>query len=100
MSDADCPPVKESSMPQDTETQRPELRHAEEPAPQTMGIVERLTRDDSDRKRFLKVVGGAGAASFGAFVLAACGSSSTSSTTTKAAATAASTASANKGDLA
>jgi len=95
-------------MPQDTETQRPELRHAEEPAPrpaeerspQTMGIVERLTRDDSDRKRFLKVVGGAGAASFGAFVLAACGSSSTSSTTTKAAATAASTASANKGDLA
>jgi rubrerythrin len=44
-----------------------------------MGVVERLVRDDSDRKRFLKAVGGAGAASFGAFVLAACGSSSSSS---------------------
>ncbi|HEX4108472.1 MAG TPA: ferritin-like domain-containing protein [Solirubrobacteraceae bacterium] len=51
-------------------------------APQPMGIVERLTRDDSERKRFLKMVGGAGAASFGAFVLAACGSSSSSSKTT------------------
>jgi rubrerythrin len=96
-------------MPQDTATHRPDLRHAEGPAsrpaeeqpPQPMGIVERLTRDDSDRKRFLKVVGAGGAASFGAFVLAACGSSSTSSTATKAAATAtSSTASANKGDVA
>jgi rubrerythrin len=95
-------------MPQDTATQGPELRPAEEPAsrpaedgsPQSMGIVERLTRDDSDRKRFLKAVGATGAASFGAFVLAACGSSSTSSTATKAAATTASTASANKGDVA
>ncbi len=95
-------------MPQDTETQGPELRYAVQPAsrpaeersPQPIGIVERLTRDDSDRKRFLKMVGAGGAASFGAFVLAACGSSSTSSTTTKAAATAASTASANKGDVA
>jgi rubrerythrin len=50
-------------------------------APQPAGIVEQLVRDDHDRKRFLKVVGGAGAASFGAFVLAACGSSSKSSTT-------------------
>ena len=33
-------------------------------------------RDDVDRKRFLKMAGSAGAASFGAFVLAACGSSS------------------------
>jgi rubrerythrin len=96
-------------MPQDTATQGPQLRPAAEPASrpaeeqalQPMGIVERLTRDDSDRKRFLKAVGATGAASFGAFVLAACGSSSTSSTTTKAAtATAASTASANKGDVA
>lgn len=53
----------------------------QEPVPQPAGIVERLVRDDVDRKRFLKAVGGAGAASFGAFVLAACGSSSKSSTT-------------------
>ncbi len=56
---------------------------------QPTGIVERLVRDDSDRKRFLKAVGGAGAASFGAFVLAACGSSSSSSTATSSATTAA-----------
>ncbi len=54
----------------------------DESAPQPMGVVERLVRDDSDRKRFLKAVGGAGAASFGAFVLAACGSSSSSSSST------------------
>jgi rubrerythrin len=35
-------------------------------------------RDDVDRKRFLKLAGSAGAASFGAFVLAACGGSSSS----------------------
>jgi hypothetical protein len=60
-----------------------------ESGPQPTGIVERLMRDDSDRKRFLKAVGGAGAASFGAFVLAACGSSkktATSATATIAAA--------------
>jgi rubrerythrin len=71
----------------------------QEPVPQPVGIVERLVRDDLDRKRFLKVVGGAGAASFGAFVLAACGSSTTSSTATKAAATSKSTAS-DTGDVA
>jgi rubrerythrin len=50
--------------------------------------VERLVRDDLNRKRFLKMAGTAGAASFGAFVLAACGSSKSSSngsTTTAAA---------------
>jgi len=47
----------------------------ENDAPQPAGIVERLVRDDADRKRFLKMAGSAGAASFGAFVLAACGSS-------------------------
>jgi len=52
------------------------------------GIVERLVRDDTDRKRFLKMVGGAGAASFGAFVLAACGSSSKSGSTAATSATA------------
>jgi hypothetical protein len=96
-------------MPQDTDRHQP-VRSVPEPAfspveehaPQPIGIVERLARDDSDRKRFLKMVGGAGAASFGAFVLAACGSSSTSSTATKAAASGATTASAgaNKGDVA
>jgi hypothetical protein len=53
--------------------------------------VEELVRDDVGRKKFLKAAGSAGAASFGAFVLAACGSSSsTKSTGTKAAAAAAS----------
>jgi hypothetical protein len=57
----------------------------EEEATQPAGIVERLVRDDLERKRFLKMAGSAGAASFGAFVLAACGSSSKQSTTTSAA---------------
>jgi Ferritin-like domain len=55
------------------------------------GLVERLVRDDVDRKRFLKLAGSAGAASFGAFVLAACGSSN------KAASTAATTTSTARG---
>jgi hypothetical protein len=54
--------------------------------PQPRGIVEELVRDDVGRKKFLKAMGGAGAASFGAFVLAACGSSS-STTSTKVATT-------------
>lgn len=49
-------------------------------APQPVGLVQRLVRDDLDRKRFLKMAGTAGAASFGAFVLAACGSSKSSGT--------------------
>ncbi len=74
----------------------------EEPAPQPAGLIERLVRDDVDRKRFLKIAGSAGAASFGAFALAACGSSSSSSSSTTAAAPAATTSSssANTGDLA
>ncbi len=88
-------------MTQDTDLEEQALQ-PEEQAPQPMGIVERLTREDSDRKRFLKMVGASGAASFGAFVLAACGSSSTNSTATKATATAAmkSTASSGTGDVA
>jgi rubrerythrin len=54
---------------------------SEEHPSQPAGIIERLVRDDVDRKRFLKAVGGAGAAGFGAFVLAACGSSKTASKT-------------------
>jgi rubrerythrin len=77
---------------------------ADNDALQPAGIVERLVRDDSDRKRFLKMAGGAGAASFGAFVLAACGSSKKSSTATTAAApaatTATSTSSGSSGDVA
>ena len=60
----------------------------DEMAPQPQGIVEQLVRDDVGRKKFLKAVGGAGAAGFGAFVLAACGSSS-STTTTKSTTTSA-----------
>jgi rubrerythrin len=70
----------------------------EETAPQSTGLVERLVRDDVDRKRFLKMAGGAGAASFGAFVLAACGSSSKKATT--AAATTSTSTSSSTGDVA
>jgi rubrerythrin len=75
----------------------------EESAPQPAGIVERLVRDDLDRKRFLKMAGSAGAASFGAFVIAACGSSkkTTATTAAPAATTGTSTsASAASGDVA
>jgi rubrerythrin len=72
----------------------------EEAPPQPAGIVERLARDDVDRKRFLKMAGSAGAASFGAFVLAACGSSSSSSKSTTAASTATSASSSAGGDIA
>jgi rubrerythrin len=73
----------------------------EDSAPQPAGIVERLVRDDVDRKRFLKMAGGAGAASFGAFVLAACGSSGkTTSTVAATAATATTSSTASTGDLA
>jgi rubrerythrin len=74
----------------------------EEPVPQPAGIVERLVRDDVDRKRFLKMAGGASAASFTAFVLAACGSSTKTASTASTAATAttASTTGASTGDLA
>ncbi len=73
----------------------------EESAPQPAGIVERLVRDDVDRKRFLKMAGTAGAASFGAFVMAACGSSSkTTSTTASTATSTGTTASSGTGDVA
>jgi rubrerythrin len=70
---------------------------ADSDALQPAGIVERLVRDDSDRKRFLKMAGSAGAASFGAFVLAACGSSKKSSTAATAAASTTPTGSASTG---
>jgi len=60
----------------------------DEVIPQPRGIVEELVRDDVGRKKFLKALGGAGAASFGAFVLAACGSSSTTTSTKTATKTA------------
>ncbi|MDQ6811366.1 MAG: ferritin-like domain-containing protein [Actinomycetota bacterium] len=72
----------------------------EESAPQPVGIVERLVRDDVDRKRFLKMAGGAGAASFGAFVLAACGSSKKTASTAPAQTASTSTSSGVTGDLA
>jgi rubrerythrin len=77
------------------------LNSPDEEAPQPAGIVERLVRDDVDRKRFLKMAGSAGAASFGAFVLAACGSSSSSSksASTAAATPTSTTASSATGDI-
>jgi rubrerythrin len=74
---------------------------SDDAVPQPVGLVERLVRDDVDRKRFLKMAGGAGAASFGAFVLAACGSSSTKTASTAAApATAAAKTPSDSGDVA
>jgi rubrerythrin len=72
---------------------------ANEQSPQPAGIIERLVRDDVDRKRFLKMAGGAGAASFGAFVLAACGSSKKTASTAPAGTSSTSTSS-GAGDLA
>jgi rubrerythrin len=69
----------------------------EDTAPQPAGIVERLVRDDLDRKRFLKMAGSAGAASFGAFVLAACGGSSKTASTAATPAVTSSTASSGTG---
>lgn len=70
----------------------------DEPVTQPAGIVERLVRDDVDRKRFLKMAGSAGAASFGAFVLAACGGSSSSSKTASTASAPAATTSSTVSD--
>lgn len=66
-------------MPATINNEPPHITSDDE-APQPAGIVEQLVRDDHDRKRFLKMAGGASAASFGAFVLAACGSSKSSTT--------------------
>ena len=63
------------------------------------GAVQRLVEDDVSRKRFLKAVGAAGASSFGAFVLAACGSSSKSKTSSTAASTTSMAASSHTGDI-
>src|ERR1700674_5291334 len=71
----------------------------EQPATEPAGIVERLVRDDVDRKRFLKMAGGAGAASFGAFVLAACGSKKAASTAAAPAAASGTSSSSATGDL-
>jgi rubrerythrin len=71
----------------------------EQSVPQPAGIVERLVRDDLDRKRFLKMAGAGAGASFGAFVLAACGSSSKKTAST-AATTTSSTSSSATGDIA
>jgi rubrerythrin len=71
-----------------------------ESVPQPAGLVERLVRDDVDRKRFLKMAGGAGAASFGAFVLAACGGSKKAASTAAAPASTSSASTSTAGDLA
>jgi rubrerythrin len=72
----------------------------DESRPQPVGIVERLARDDVDRKRFLKMAGSAGAVSFGAFVLAACGSSSKTASTASAPAATNASSSSPTGDVA
>jgi rubrerythrin len=70
------------------------------------GAIEQLLNDDLERKRFLKVVGAAGAAGFSAVAVAACGgsskkpaSSTASATTATMAAVGGETASFGAGDL-
>src|SRR5579875_2030225 len=48
----------------------------DEKPPKQPGALQRLMDDEVERSRFLKAVGGAGAASLSAFLVAACGSSS------------------------
>jgi rubrerythrin len=55
--------------------------------PQTPSAMEHLASDPSDRKRFLKAVGGTGAAGAFALFLAACGSSSKSSSSSSSSTT-------------
>lgn len=76
----------------------PISEQSEQSVPQPRGIVERLVRDDLDRKRFLKMAGAGAGASFGTFVLAACGSSSNKTAST--AARTSSTPSSATGDIA
>jgi hypothetical protein len=79
----------------------------EEAGPQPVGAIELLTRDPSERKKFLKMVGkgvgsAAAASSLAAFI-AACGSSSSSKSTTSTAApasTAPATSAGSGGDIA
>jgi hypothetical protein len=70
-----------------------------EETPAGPGVVERLARDDVERKKFLKVAGrrlGAGVASSGlAAFIAACGSSSSASSTTSSSSAAAGSSSAS-----
>lgn len=85
------------SPPSDGKRSRP---LDQEQAAQPGGLLERLVRDDVDRKRFLKMAGSVGAASFGAFVLAACGSSGSSTSSSTRSTAAASTAASSSGDIA
>ncbi len=78
----------------------PASETSEEAAPQPAGIVERLVRDDVDRKKFLKIAGGAGATSFAAFVLAACGSSTKTASTAATPATTSTASASASGDVA
>ncbi len=86
-------------MPSQTNSDELAAQAADPGAAQPAGIVERLVRDDVDRKRFLKIVGAGGAASFGAFVLAACGSSSSTSSSKSATAATAATTASSTGDV-
>jgi rubrerythrin len=61
--------------------------------PQIPSAMNQLANDPSDRKRFLKAVGGTGAAGAFALFLAACGSSSSSSNTSSSSSSSSSTAS-------
>jgi rubrerythrin len=57
----------------DTQVKAPGPEKGRVVVPREGSAVRRLAEDDSSRKRFLKMVGGAGAASAFALVLAACG---------------------------
>src|SRR3954469_1277575 len=63
------------------------------------GALDELARDDSSRKRFLRSVGGAGAAGALGVLLAACGDDKKDSTTSTAASTGTGAAAASSGDM-
>jgi rubrerythrin len=74
------------------------IEQADERAPER-GAVEELARDPASRARFLKMVGGTGAAGAFALFLAACGSSSSKSTSSSASSSAPSSSQFGSGDL-
>jgi hypothetical protein len=72
---------------------------AREAGPEQPSAMEELSKDPASRKRFLKMMGGAGGAGAFAVFLAACGSKSKSSSTASSTSTAASQSGGGAGDI-
>jgi hypothetical protein len=72
---------------------------AREAGPEQPSAMEELSKDPASRKRFLKMMGGAGGAGAFALFLAACGSKSKSSSTASSTSTTASQSGGGAGDI-